>query len=257
MNDAKRPIGATRLGDAAWEEAPRRPRETHAPGLRLAAGGPADGVATLRRDTRRRRRGAIAMLAILLAAACLAGCGGPGEPGDVTTSPSPGAGAVLLVLADRDFQQLEYSWVNTTLTNAGYDVTVTTPSGHDARSGDVAVRAEVQLAEADPADYVALVLIGGPGVAAHFDDTTLQNCVRSAVELDKVVGAICLAPVVLARAGVLQGKRATVWKDQRDELERAGALLQDQPVVVDGRIVTGDGPAASEAFAEALVQALR
>ena len=71
---------------------------------------------------------------------------------------------------------------------------------------------------------------------------------RSFAEAGKVVAAICIAPVILARAGLLKGKRATVFPDGIPELEKAGAVYTAQSVERDGRIITGNGPEAAEAF---------
>jgi protease I len=74
----------------------------------------------------------------------------------------------------------------------------------------------------------------------------------------KVVAAICLAPAVLARAGILKGKKATYYESPASfrEMKIGGAVLTNAPVVKDGRIITANGPTASQAFADAIVKAL-
>ena len=79
-----------------------------------------------------------------------------------------------------------------------------------------------------------------------------------------VLAAICWAPTILAKAGVLSGKKATVWKGDDAEygmttdamLERSGADFTGAEVTVDGNIVTGNGPAAAQKFAEAVEKKL-
>jgi protease I len=100
------------------------------------------------------------------------------------------------------------------------------------------------------------VIAGGAGAPQHlWDDEPLRALVRAMHSAGKPIGAICLAPPVLARAGVLAGKRASTFPDPRAliELKRGGATSVDEPVVSDGTIVTGNGPAAAAAFAAALV----
>jgi len=198
-----------------------------------------------------------AFVLLLLAPLVLAACGSSRTSPEITASPSADAAAVLVVLADHEFQQLEYSEVRAALLNGGFRVIVATPSGDDARSGNVAVRADVRAADASVAEYAAVVFIGGPGIREHFADASLQALARDAAGGGKVVAAICLAPVILARAGVLEGVEATVWEEEQDELKRADARVQDEPVVVDGRVVTGQGPDAAAAFADALLETLR
>jgi protease I len=74
----------------------------------------------------------------------------------------------------------------------------------------------------------------------------------------KPVGASCLAPVVLARAGILKGIKATYYESPTSfrEMKAGGAVLVDQAVVAEKRIVTANGPAAAKAFADAFIKML-
>ena len=74
----------------------------------------------------------------------------------------------------------------------------------------------------------------------------------------KVVAAICLATVVLARAGILKGKKATYYDSPVSfrEMKAAGAVITNAPVVRDARVITANGPSASKAFADEIVHAL-
>ncbi len=105
-----------------------------------------------------------------------------------------------------------------------------------------------------------LAFIGGPGAETLAADARAQHLARSVVMSGKPLGAICIAPTILAKGGVLKGKKATVWDpslrsrqapvpgDPIDLLERCGAEFVDAPVVTDGLIVTGNGPDAAEEF---------
>ena len=74
----------------------------------------------------------------------------------------------------------------------------------------------------------------------------------------KVIAARCVAPVVLARAGILKGKKATHFESPVAfrAVKAGGAVITNAPVVKDGRIITANSPAASKTFAEAVVQVL-
>ncbi|MPN54844.1 hypothetical protein SDC9_202521 [bioreactor metagenome] len=74
-----------------------------------------------------------------------------------------------------------------------------------------------------------------------------------------MISAICISPVVLARAGILNGNESTVFNspDTVDELKKHGAVYQDRDVVVSGRIVTGKDPKSAEAFGKAVLKALK
>ncbi len=74
------------------------------------------------------------------------------------------------------------------------------------------------------------------------------------------MGAICIAPTILAYAGVLEGKKATVWNQdgkQAEILTKNGAEFVDELVVVDGKIVTANGPPAAEAFGKKILEMLK
>lgn len=73
------------------------------------------------------------------------------------------------------------------------------------------------------------------------------------------MGAICIAPAILAKAGVLKGKKATVWSSLMDKsavkiLEKSGADYLPDSVVADGKVITATGPLAAKEFAEKIIQ---
>ena len=87
-----------------------------------------------------------------------------------------------------------------------------------------------------------------------------HKIIQEAVAKHKILAAICVAPVILARAGVLKGKKATVWSSLLDkswakELKEAGCRVEEKRIVTDGKIVTADGPAVAKEFAEAIIDA--
>jgi len=100
----------------------------------------------------------------------------------------------------------------------------------------------------------ALVLVGGVGARQYWWDPTAHNLVRETVAKKKVLAAICLSPVTLAYAGVLKGKRATVWASERDRLSEKGAKYTGEDVTIDGLIITANGPKAAQQFAEAILK---
>lgn len=105
----------------------------------------------------------------------------------------------------------------------------------------------------------AIIVVGGMGSPEHlWHDTDLHELLRRAAEEGKVVASICLSGAVLANAGVLQGKKATVWEmpESVKALADGGATLVSEPVVRDGRVITANGPEAAGDFAEAIIDEL-
>jgi protease I len=106
-------------------------------------------------------------------------------------------------------------------------------------------------------DYDALVL---PGGLSNPDTLRMVpaavNIVKRFIDEDKTVAAICHAPWLLVEADVLHGRRATGWYSVRRDMTNAGATVVDEPVVVDGRLITSRMPADIPAFSTAIVKAL-
>ena len=164
---------------------------------------------------------------------------------------------VLLIVAQNGFRDEEYFTPKTILEDAGYQVKTGSVKVGIARGklGGTA-KVDVALSEVKVDDYAAVVFVGGPGSADYFNDKTVLKLATDAYQKGEVVGAICIAPGILARAGILKGKKATVFPSETETLEREGANYSALPVVVDGKIVTADGPEAAEEFGKALVKTL-
>jgi len=164
---------------------------------------------------------------------------------------------VLLIVAQNGFRDEEYFKPKTILEDAGYEVKTGSVKAGIARGklgGTAPV--DVALSEVEVDDYAAVVFAGGPGAADYFSDKAALKLAAGAYRKGKVVGAICIAPGILARSGILKGKRATVFPDEIETLKREGAVYTALPVVVDGRIVTANGPEAAEEFGKALLKTL-
>ena len=169
-------------------------------------------------------------------------------------------GKVLLIIASNKFRDEEFAHPKEALLNAGYTVEIASSTTNTV-TGMLGMRVtpDMTLDEAleKISDYEAVVFIGGQGAQEYFDDSTAHNIAKTAVSQGKIVGAICIAPVILANAGVLEGKQATVWDGEFvAKLEEKGATYTGDDVTVDGNIVTGNGPNAAKQFGQQIVQLL-
>lgn len=106
-------------------------------------------------------------------------------------------------------------------------------------------------------EFDAVVFVGGPGADVYFENPAAHKIAQNA---KNVLAAICIAPVTLAKAGVLKGKRATVWDDgqgtQANVLKENGATYVAEDVVIDGNLITANGPKAATKFGEAILKKL-
>lgn len=164
---------------------------------------------------------------------------------------------VLLVIAQNGFRDEEYFKPKEVLEKAGYKVVTASQQKGIARGKlGSTTQAEIGLSDVNVDDYAAVVFVGGPGAADYFVDKRALNLAKEAYQKGKVVGAICIAPGILARADILKGKKATVYPSEEDTLKNKGAILVNKPVVSDGNIVTANGPDAAESFGKEIVKLL-
>lgn len=163
--------------------------------------------------------------------------------------------AVMIIAFER-FRDEEYSYPKEVFEKAG--ITVTTASsklGMATGKLGMKTKVDITLDQVKVEDYAAVVFIGGPGSLDYYDNTTCQKIARETVKQGKILGAICAAPGILARAGVLKGKMATMFEDT-GELAKGGATYTGAGVEIDGKIITATGPSTARAWGEAIVKAL-
>lgn len=169
-------------------------------------------------------------------------------------------GKKVAILATDGVEQVELVEPKRALEAAGARVEVIAPKegtiqgmNHDERGEAIPV--DRSLAAVSAADYDALVL---PGGVANPDrlrtDRRAVNFVRDFFDRDKPVAAICHAAWLLVEAGVLEGRTITSWPSLRTDVENAGGSWVDQPVRVDGRLITSRKPEDLPHFCARLVR---
>jgi 4-methyl-5(b-hydroxyethyl)-thiazole monophosphate biosynthesis len=122
-------------------------------------------------------------------------------------------------------------------------------------SHHIIVRADKALAAGATESWDMVILPGGmPGSANLRDDLDVRALVQKQFKSGRRVGAICAAPIALAAAGILAGKKATSYPGFEKDL--AGATYLTSTVVRDGNVVTSRGPGTAFAFAFEIVNEL-
>lgn len=115
---------------------------------------------------------------------------------------------------------------------------------------------DMLLQDIDALKFDAVVFIGGIGTEQYWNNPPAQQLAINAYNNNRIVAAICIAPVILANAGILNGKRATVSPSEASLLIAKGAKYTGRPVERDGNIITASGPTATVDFANRIVEAL-
>jgi len=165
-------------------------------------------------------------------------------------------------LATDGFEQAELTEPKKNLEAVGAKVTVLSLKLGEIKGwnhtewGDK-VKVDGLVKDAKPSDFDALVLPGGqmnPDVLRM--DSGAVTFVRTFVDSGKTVAAICHAPWLLIEADVVRGKTMTSWPSVHTDLKNAGAHWVDEPVIVDGNLITSRKPDDIAAFSQAIVEAL-
>lgn len=165
---------------------------------------------------------------------------------------------VLMILAPENFRDEEFFHPRAQLRGAGIQLTTCSHPKVEEAVGTLGGRVKIDLGlkKVNLKDFAGIVFVGGPGAVNYFKDQEILALVRKTFEKGKVLGAICIAPSILANAGVLNKKKVTALPSEKENLESKGATFIEKPVVVDGKIVTASGPKAAASFGQELVKAL-
>jgi protease I len=187
-----------------------------------------------------------------------------GQPPPIPVEPAPApAGApertVLIYLPQQLFNEQEFDPALRRLSLAGVDTRlVAADSGVAVSMSQLVVSLDLALRDVNVADFAGFVLIGGSGAAVYWDDSLLQAKCREFADAGKVVAAIGIAPVTLARAGVLKGRKATAFRDRTvvNWLRQAGARYCFKGVVADRNIITAASSEQARAFGQSVADAV-
>ncbi len=172
-------------------------------------------------------------------------------------------GKRVAILATDGFEQVELTGPKEALEKAGAQVDIVS-----TRPGQITGWHHTTPADRFPVthtfdriqveNYAGLMLPGGVVNADNIrQDEMAQELVRDAARANKPIAVICHGPWLLISADLVKGKRITSWPSLRDDLVNAGAEWVDEPVVVDGHLISSRKPADLAAFNHALIEALR
>ena len=165
---------------------------------------------------------------------------------------------IVMIIAPERFRDEELFVTKEELEKAGHETVIASSvKGICPGSRGGFATATLTLNEVKASDYDAVVFVGGGGSKIYYAN---EEALRIAKEMHKkktVVAAICLAPVILANAGILKGKNATVAGTEAKTIESKGAKYTEPGVTVDGNIVTGNAPKSSRLFGQKINELLK
>lgn len=166
--------------------------------------------------------------------------------------------SILIFLSANNFSEEEYLIVKKVFLKSGKRIFITSDS-HTVCSGEngLKVKADTEFCNVNDKNFSAIVLIGGKGSEDYWDNEQLHNIVKNFKRAGKIVAAICGAPVILARAGLLSNIQATCWVENKNELIKLGINYNDRSVIAEKGVITSDGPRSAEQFAETILNLIK
>jgi protease I len=159
----------------------------------------------------------------------------------------------VLILAGDAAESLEVMYPYQRLLEEGYEVEIAAPSkkklqfvvhdfvdGYDTYTEKPGYTwdADLAFADVDPADYAAVVVPGGRAPEYIRNDAHFQRIIKHFFDEEKPVAQLCHAPLALAAAGVLEGRRTAAYPALEPDVKAAGAEFVDGAGVVDGVMVS-------------------
>ncbi len=165
----------------------------------------------------------------------------------------------LFIVAQSGYRDIELIEPLRILKAAGHLCTIASVKAGDAQGADGHVAAVVSVKDVKVDDFDAVIVIGGPGAPKLAEHPEVLQLLRDAKARQKKLAAICIAPTILAKAGVLNGRQATVFETAESKriLQQGGAIFVGKPVVVEPGLVTGNGPRAAAEFGRKVAEMLR
>ena len=140
------------------------------------------------------------------------------------------------------------------LRRAGIRVCTVGVGGDMIRSShNLYVNADINISQFEINEGIEGVILPGgmPGVTNLYADETVLDAVRYCSENDLFVCAICAAPMILGKLGILSGKKATCFPGFEKDLE--GATVTGKHVTIDGKVITAKGAGCALEFGYAIV----
>ena len=162
---------------------------------------------------------------------------------------------ILMVIAPKNFRDDELSIPKKFFESKKLqvDVATTTKDKVVGMLGTV-LKPDLLIKDVILDEYTVVVFVGGIGVDDQrlYDNPEYTQLAKKSFLKAKVVSAICVAPKILAGAGLLKSKKVACFSSAMPYVKEKGGIVQNQDVVQDGMIITASGPQAAQKFAETI-----
>jgi deglycase len=164
---------------------------------------------------------------------------------------------VVIIVPHRQFNDDEFSIVNARLESEGCRIKIAAASLQAAvGSNGALLKPQLLLSDVQTSKFHAAIFVGGKGSRDYWDHPRAHNLVRNFDTNGKLLAAICIAPVIFSKSGILKGREGACHPSVKKDFEAGGAIFRSDPVVVSSRIVTAPGPDEATVFVERIIDLL-
>jgi protease I len=168
---------------------------------------------------------------------------------------------VLLILPSVNFSEQEFDYIYDYLKRAQLSVKIASVSGTARGDAGMEVKATIRLSDVEPDDFDAILLLGdvsGSQIHELSENPTILQIVKRADAKKKILAATGRAPQAIAQACLLKGRMMTAWRDPgiASLIKQKGGSYVWEPVILDGNLITADGPSSVAVFTDMLIDAL-
>lgn len=166
-----------------------------------------------------------------------------------------------IIIASKNFRDEEYFITKEVLEKRGILVkTICDKAKAIGKFGGEA-KVDILINDLNTDEFDAIIFAGGSGATELLDNEVSYMAIRKAMIMKKIIAAICIAPTILAKAGILAGKRATVWSSDMDKsaikiIQLNDGIYERSGIVIDENIITGENAESAQEFGETIANEL-
>jgi protease I len=168
-------------------------------------------------------------------------------------------GKHIAIMVEEDFEDSELTEPLRAMKDAGARVVMVgsgSKQSYKGKRGSATIAVNTTADKVKPEDFDAIIVPGGYAPDKMRLCQPMIDLVKKAHDAGKVIAAVCHGPQLLISADIVRGRRVTSWPSIAVDLKNAGAIWVDEPVVIDGNIITSRRPSDLPKFNKAIIEAL-
>ncbi|MCK9445259.1 DJ-1/PfpI family protein [bacterium] len=167
----------------------------------------------------------------------------------------------VIIIASKNFRDEEYFITKEVLEKKGIQIKTVSDRVKALGKFGGEAEADILINDLNTDEFDAIIFAGGSGAVELLDNEVSYIAIRKAMIMKKIIAAICIAPTILAKAGILAGKKATVWSNDMDKsaiktIQLNDGIYQRSSIVIDGNIITAENAEYAQEFGETIASEL-